>query len=198
MTFKPSPGHLDQDAKKPKRSGANQADSTTSVFSEPSLASSAAIRNESMITQPDKGTLSPPHNGRAVANTDAQPQFRIDNINSPPPDTQELSQFVNPIQSISHEVEDEEAEGVWGYLIPIGFSQHQEAVVLKKRDKCGVVLPTRRSRRKGTPVISQDNTIENESPQERPRPRGSPSSGYIIGRHPECGKSTEAYSHTLF
>ncbi|KAG9619954.1 hypothetical protein KCU98_g20734, partial [Aureobasidium melanogenum] len=39
-------------------------------------------------------------------------------LHSPPSDTQPYSQFLPP-PPISYEVEDEEAEGVWGYLVPL-------------------------------------------------------------------------------
>ena len=142
----------------------------------------------------NEGTVSPPDGGQDMANPAlyATSPHRPDNAVSPPPDTQQLSQFVIPPQGISHEVEDEVAEGVWGYLIPIGSSQHQDAVVLKKRAVCPVALPNATSRQTRSVTRSQGTAPANSRQNESRRQKGSPSSGYIIGRHPECGKSIVA------
>ncbi|KAL4891377.1 cytochrome P450 [Aspergillus ambiguus] len=54
---------------------------------------------------------------------------------SSPGDTQALSQFVYPPRSFANEVEDEVAEGVWGYLIPLD-DNFRDILVLRKRDSC--------------------------------------------------------------
>ncbi|KAI9781429.1 MAG: hypothetical protein M1839_006023 [Geoglossum umbratile] len=181
----PSPGGLDQDSKKARRNGATAASTSTPVLAEPS----AATRNDSMTTEfINEGTVSPPDAGQDQANPAAHitSPHRLDNAGSPPPDTQQLSQFVMPPQSISHEVEDEVAEGVWGYLIPIGSSQHQDAVVLKKRAVCPIVLPNATSRQTRSATRGRGRSSENGKQNESDKQKGSPSGGYIIGRHPEC------------
>ena len=59
-------------------------------------------------------------------------------MSSPGEDTQTtavLSQFIPPSQRISDEVEDEAAEGVWGYLTPMSGTNYR-TLVLKKRTEC--------------------------------------------------------------
>lgn len=92
---------------------------------------------------------------------------------SPPGDTQALSQFVYPPRAFADEVEDEDAEGVWGYLMPLD-DKVDGAFVLKKRDGCaGRDDTTDEKSGKRTPVRKQGN--------------GRAPGGYLVGRHPECG-----------
>lgn len=70
-------------------------------------------------------------------------------------DTQALSQFVYPPRAFADEVEDEAAEGVWGYLFRLDSKVH-DVLVLRRRENCG--------------------------------DEQGPPGGYLIGRHPECGK----------
>nr|XP_026608417.1 hypothetical protein DSM5745_00556 [Aspergillus mulundensis]RDW93234.1 hypothetical protein DSM5745_00556 [Aspergillus mulundensis] len=90
---------------------------------------------------------------------------------SPPGDTQALSQFVYPPRAFADEVEDEAAEGVWGYLIPLD-DKVRDALVLRKRDGC---LDT------GSKSISQKGSRKQFKNSTHRRP-----GGYLIGRHPEC------------
>ncbi|KAJ5085608.1 DNA damage response protein kinase DUN1 [Penicillium argentinense] len=71
---------------------------------------------------------------------------------SPPGDTQALS------QAFADDVDDESAEGVWGYLLPLDDNV-SGPFVLKKRDGCA----------------GRDRASKNGRP-----------GGYLIGRHPEC------------
>ena len=98
-------------------------------------------------------------------------------FSSPPGDTQCLSQFVYPPRAFVDEVEDEAAEGVWGYLIPLN-DRVRDALVLRKRDSCGD-LGNKEKPGKGT----QRQGARGKQRQDQ----GSPG-GYLVGRHPECGK----------
>ncbi|KAI9765817.1 MAG: hypothetical protein M1840_007099 [Geoglossum simile] len=181
----PSPGGLDQDPKKARRNGAAAVGASSPVAQQPP----AVAHNDSMSTEfVNEGTVSPPDGGQGPVNAAVHTTspHRLDNAVSPPPDTQQLSQFVIPPQGISHEVEDEVAEGVWGYLIPIGSSQYQDAVVLKKRAACPIALPNATSRQTRSATRSQMTAPENRRQNESGKQKGSPSGGYIIGRHPEC------------
>lgn len=106
------------------------------------------IRKEVTATPPD----SPSH----------APDFS-QNVSSPPGDTQALSQFVYPPRAFADEVDDESAEGVWGYLLPLDDNV-SEPFVLKKRDNCA------------------------ERDRKSKSRNGQAPGGYLIGRHPECGK----------
>ncbi|KAJ5217500.1 uncharacterized protein N7469_011125 [Penicillium citrinum] len=80
-------------------------------------------------------------------------------VSSPPGDTQALSQFVYPPRAFADDVEDESAEGVWGYLLPLDDNV-SGPFVLKKRDSCA----------------GRNKASKN----------GQAPGGYLIGRHPEC------------
>lgn len=84
---------------------------------------------------------------------------------SSPGDTQALSQFVYPPRAFADEVENEAAEGVWGYLLPLSDNV-QETMVLKKRD---------------------EGLDKRDEGGNRPQSHGR-SPGYLVGRHSECGK----------
>ncbi|KAJ5739669.1 putative serine/threonine-protein kinase fhkC [Penicillium manginii] len=106
--------------------------------------SATDIRKEVTATPPD----SPSHNPD-ISQT----------VSSPPGDTQALSQFVYPPRAFADEVDDESAEGVWGYLLPLDDNV-SHPFVLKKRNSCDT--------------------------RERAPKKGQAPGGYLIGRHPEC------------
>lgn len=123
------------------------------------------IRNEVTATPPQS-----PSQVRRQSPTHAEfSQGR----SSPPGDTQALSQFVYPPRAFADEVEDEDAEGVWGYLMPLD-DKVDRAFVLKKRDGCA----------------GRDDSSKEKSgkriPARKPGNSRGPG-GYLIGRHPECG-----------
>lgn len=95
-------------------------------------------------------------------------------VSSPPGDTQALSQFVYPPRAFADDVTDEDAEGVWGYLIPLD-DKVSGAFVLKKRNACE----------------SQDASSKDKDGKKPRKPvNGRAPGGYLIGRHPECGKTS--------
>ena len=105
-------------------------------------------------------------------------------LSSPPQDTQAFSQFANPKTALSEYVKDEEKEGVWGYLIPLN-AEYKEPLILKKRSSCPEV-----------PVL--DKLGEASDPGSAKKgadagKEGHASGGYLIGRHPECGKQLKAF-----
>lgn len=125
--------------------------------------------------------------------------LRAGGLSSPPSDTQPFSQFLAP-PPYSYEVEDEEAEGVWGYLVPVdGVS---DTLVLRKRAACpvpgkGVAAPS------GQKKVSKKHYVEQEVNYETHKANmGTPSGGYLIGRHPECDRvinvATVSNRHCLF
>ena len=89
-------------------------------------------------------------------------------------------------------MEDEEAEGVWGYLIPLD-SKLGETLVLRKRPACPAPFPhsdfgkgtTSRGKEK---VPEQSYGGEEESYEQNKLTMGWPAGGYLIGRHIECGR----------
>lgn len=105
---------------------------------------------------------------------------------SPPQDqtqtqTQAFSQFLPPL--IDYEVEDEEEEGVWGYMVPTD-KRGGEPLVLKSRSACPVPeMPSKKENKK----VPKDEYERQEQKYEVTKITGLSSSGYLIGRHPECG-----------
>ena len=112
-------------------------------------------------------------------------------LSSPPSDTQAFSQLIVPPKTHSHEVEDEDAEGVWGYLVPID-EVFGETLVLRTRSACPAPYPSgdfgkgTKKRGKGETGVSSYAKEEKDYEAEK-RLLGFPSGGYLIGRHPECG-----------
>ena len=169
--------HDSQDQKKPRRSeriSSQQRQSQTPVAQ--SYLPTPLTHHDSTATDLRKEvTATPPSQARlrSPSNSDIyQP------LSSPPGDTQALSQFVYPPRAFADDVEDEAAEGVWGYLIPLD-DKVRDALVLRKRDGCkeGTEQPKGSKGSKGSKV---SKTTSGKQANQRP-------GGYLIGRHPECG-----------
>lgn len=118
---------------------------------------------------------------------------QVNPFSSPPGDTQAFSQYAEQNAALSDEVEDEVKEGVWGYLFPLDTRYGGRCVVMRKRAACpsgdttnqaieAAPVPTTKKR-------GQKELIAEEERYEETKEKGLPSSGYLIGRHPECGES---------
>lgn len=139
-----------------------------------------------------EGTATPPEGRPSQVlprGDDAYSQLQAfsQGFSSPPQDTQAFSQaIVDPNESYSKEVKDEVKEGVWGYLFPLNTTYGGKCVVMKKRAACP--LPN-----EVEDVVPKQNGKEalkkEEVDFEQRQTKGVPSGGYLIGRHPECGKS---------
>ena len=70
-------------------------------------------------------------------------------------------------------MDDEAAEGVWGYLLPLSDGV-RGALVLKKRGDCS------------DHSCENSSTKSEKNTQQQTRKRAP--GGYLVGRHPECGK----------
>ncbi len=112
-------------------------------------------------------------------------------LSSPPNDTQALSQFVYPPSDLAPEVKDEEAEGVWGYLVPLN-NRFGDTLVLRRRATCPKEVNTSESakgkRKKGKgkgAAVAQSKKVETS---EKEQGNNLATGGYLIGRHPECGR----------
>jgi serine/threonine-protein kinase Chk2 len=114
-------------------------------------------------------------------------------LSSPPQDTQPLSQYVDRHPGLSEEVEDEVKEGVWGYLVPLDPRYGDKPVVLKKRTACPLPDSTKAAANSkantngGKPAPLAEGEAYNQA-----KIQGVASGGYLIGRHPECGKLRSA------
>jgi serine/threonine-protein kinase Chk2 len=104
--------------------------------------------------------------------------------NSPLQDTQTqpFSQFLPPLSA--YEVDDEEEEGVWGYMVPAD-SRGGEPMVLRSRNACSATVM---SNKKETKKVPKNEYQKQEQKYEAKKVSGMASSGYLIGRHVECGR----------
>ena len=152
------------------------------------------------------GTASPPNRWheeiqqRATPTSSPPPPSQMNGgLSSPPSDTQPFSQFIPP-PPIAYEVEDEEAEGVWGYLVPVD-GRSTEAMVLRRRGACPVPREQLGSA-SGRQKVSKKHWEKKEEEYEKSkRLEGITAEGYLIGRHPECDRfvdgPTVSNRHTL-
>ncbi|KAF7713347.1 Uncharacterized protein PECH_001501 [Penicillium ucsense] len=124
------------------------------------------IRNENTATP------QPSSDQRDRQRTPARELTPSQAYSSPPGDTQALSQFIYPPRSYADEVDDESAEGVWGYLIPLDDSV-SGPFVLKHREGC--------AGRDKPADDKKDKKLETQRAKDNRAP-----GGYLVGRHPEC------------
>ena len=189
--IQPSTGEGDQETKKPRRSERLQTQSHTTPLNNKSHLPSPLTHLESTATEEYEGaTITPPESrsDRVRPKTPiSTPPVKL--LSSPPSDTQPFSQFISLPQTLSYDVEDEEAEGVWGYLIPLD-NKFGDTLVLRKRTACAT--PCSRSGlgggaaarwKEGSDLVHEEEQYE----ENHQRSLGYSSEGYLIGRHPECG-----------
>ncbi|KAK5709372.1 serine/threonine protein kinase [Elasticomyces elasticus] len=174
--------------KKPRRSARLDPDLANENGMKGGPLPSPVTRQETSDTENyNTGTATPPEQPEPRTPQSSPPkqlsQFK-NGLSSPmPEDTQPYSQFLAPAP-ISYEVQDEEAEGVWGYLIPI--TGVQEPLVLKVRGTCPV--PGDHNGKKcGIERVPKQHWRKKEEEYEVEKSKnGIPAEGYILGRHPEC------------
>ncbi|KAI9818161.1 MAG: hypothetical protein M1827_000786 [Pycnora praestabilis] len=191
---RPSAGEPDQEAKKPRRSqriNSQPQERTTPLSNKSHLPSPLTRKESSPIAQIKEATVTPPE-GRPSQIRHRTPISSppAQGLSSPPSDTQVFSQFIYPPQYPSHEVEDEEAEGVWGYLLPLD-SKFGDTLVLKKRTACpapsfGSDFGKGTLRKVNGSSSGNKQFQKEEQLYEETKEKGTASGGYLIGRHPEC------------
>ncbi|KAK2880030.1 hypothetical protein FQN49_000636 [Arthroderma sp. PD_2] len=149
---------LEHDSKKPRRSPriASQLQSDVGYLPSP-------LVNEVVAEQPRKdATATPPDEGRSQLRRGQTPDESCP--------TQGFSQYP-PVQFMD-DIEDEVAEGVWGYLTPMD-NKFGGQLILKKRDS---TLNTPVGGAVATPGSGKSKRGTNEINR----------AGYLIGRHNEC------------
>ncbi|KAI4288731.1 MAG: hypothetical protein L6R35_002010 [Caloplaca aegaea] len=198
MDRKPSAGEDGQDSKKIRRSDRISSQNQTTPLKNKTFLPSPLTHQESTTTEGYKEATASPAEGRPSQinhrSPVSSPPLNTQGLSSPPSDTQPLSQFVYPPTALSLDVDDEEAEAVWGYLVPID-SVFGNTLVLRKRTACPAPYPANsfgqgsESRAKG---CSNRNYNEEEKKYEDGKiEMGFPAGGYLIGRHPECDRVIE-------
>ena len=188
-------GEGEQEIKKPRRSDRISSLSQTTPLNHnnaqlPSPLTHQESTNTTNTESLRGGTVTPPE-GRPSQIQHRTPVSSPPQLSSPPLDTQPFSQFVLPSESLSHDVIDEEQEGVWGYLIPLD-SRFGDTLVLRKRTACPAPSPQadfgKGSKKRGNGKMPSKYYKEEEEIYEDIKLRkGFPAGGYLIGRHPECG-----------
>lgn len=135
------------------------------------------------------GTISPPVVTPSLDHPLMSPNHNDGSPSQPPAgsQTQPFSQMIYPPPPFAYEVDDEEAEAVWGYLVPIdGKSNRFGTLVLRERQTCA---PKSQCSSNGKSSLSKSNKSKaSDKKGEKSKEGESPSKGYLIGRHPECGK----------
>ena len=206
-TTQPSVGEGEQETKKPRRSQriSSQAvgnQTTPLKEKDKSYLPSPLTHHESTATEEFKEATATPEEGRPSQIRHRTPISSPSHagLSSPPADTQVLSQFIAP-KSLSYEVDDEEAEGVWGYLVPMD-DVFGETLVLRARAACPAPYPSNSfgkghdDRAKAIPNKTPRSYVKEEGDYERSKRKlGWPAGGYLIGRHPECGKESQMSLH---
>ena len=176
--------------KKPRRSG--QEDQSPSKdpnahLKQGQLPSPITQVGSNVTDEGKEGTVTPP-NRRTESTIPSQirtPPGGVNGLSSPPQDTQPFSQYVS---NKTYAVDDEEGEGVWGYLVPLD-TRSGEVLVLRRRSACPVPS-TMVGRTSGREKVSKKTFEKQEEKYEKEKANhGVTSGGYLIGRHPECGES---------
>ncbi|KAF2499311.1 lanosterol 14-alpha-demethylase [Lophium mytilinum] len=182
-------GEVAIDNKKPRRSqriSSQSHDFDTNLQAQ--QLPSPFTHQESTATEDFKdGTATPPSQrpsqfGNRI--TTRSPQ--APGLSSPPSDTQPFSQVMRPPRTLAYEVDDEEGEGVWGYLVPLD-SKSGGTLVLRRRSACP--KPSAKTGRKtGRQRVGRETWGQQEKDYETEKAKGVSSEGYLIGRHPECDR----------
>ncbi|KAL8848798.1 MAG: hypothetical protein Q9221_006176 [Calogaya cf. arnoldii] len=194
---RPSAGDEDQDAKKVRRSDRIHSHNQTTPLKDKSFLPSPLTHLESTATEEYKEATVSPVEGRPSQINHRSPVSSpsLHGLSSPPSDTQPFSQFVYPPTAIPLTGEDEEEEGVWGYLVPID-SIFGNTLIMKKRTACPAPYPDQTfgqgSESRSIGRCSSKSYNEEEKDYEKTkREKGWPAGGYLIGRHPECDRILE-------
>ncbi|PWY67666.1 Pkinase-domain-containing protein [Aspergillus eucalypticola CBS 122712] len=167
-----------QDLKKPRRSERNNPQSKAQALDDQSYLPTPLTQRDSTATDIEKETTATPDEpGRKLHRRTPSDSELPQDSSSPPSDTQALSQFVYPPRAFADEVEDEAAEGVWGYLLPLD-DKVRRPLVLRKRGGC-------EERKSAASTTNSKKGSAKTSAGSVSKQKNSPS-GYLIGRHPEC------------
>ncbi|KAI9792091.1 MAG: hypothetical protein M1816_003073 [Peltula sp. TS41687] len=176
--------------KKARRSDYLQSESNTAAESNHPYLPSPLTHDLSTATDNWKETTASPPDGRPSQIQHRSPVVSPrahQGLSSPPNDTQLFSQFVFPPSDLSHEVENEKAEGVWGYLIPL--DKFGQTLVLRKRTACSTQASMKETgdgdTRKEPMENAGDTYLKEEQQFEENKKKALPSGGYILGRHRE-------------
>ena len=194
LTLTVRQGSLPEDgteSKKPRRSNrlSSTAHDKTPVSHKQQLPSPLThLTVDESADQSKEATVTPPRSEQVTPRKTDDAFSQGQALSSPPQDTQPLSQFADKHPSLSDEVEDEQKEGVWGYLVSLDLRHGDKPYVLKRRMACP--LPdsvAAAAQNEGSTENDGPAALRDEEAYERTRIKGVASGGFLIGRHPECG-----------
>ncbi|KAF2740516.1 lanosterol 14-alpha-demethylase [Polyplosphaeria fusca] len=168
------------DPKKPRRSQRHQHVDQSQQLPSP------VTHKDSVTTEDSKdGTMTPP--SQRPTDSQMRSPYARGGLSSPPSDTQAFSQFSYPPHIRTYAVDDEEGEGVWGYLVPLDH-RSGDTFVLRQRSACPVPA-SMVGQTTGKDTVSRNEYKEQEEKYEDKKAQeGTPAGGYLIGRHPECDR----------
>ena len=189
--IKGSPPEDDSDHKKARRSEppADPAQPSASTARQPrqqqQQPTPVTVAEDSIELRKEETATPPEGRPSQVSHRDPEERYsQASAYSSPPQDTQAVStQQIETALALSDEVEDEVKEGVWGYLFPLDTQYGGRCLVMKKRPACG--SPSEPPEATAGKALM---TPKESGGSSKPKCSSS-SGGYLIGRHPECGKS---------
>ncbi|KAL9101363.1 MAG: hypothetical protein Q9163_003365 [Psora crenata] len=203
LSAKASTGEEQDDSKKPRRSQRISSQSQTTPLKDKnkSYLPSPLTHQESTATDLDREPTASPPEGRPSQIKHRSPNtpsthYTQGGLSSPPPsDTQVFSQFGTRPTTLSHDVQDEDAEGVWGYLVPVD-TVFGDTLVLRSRSACPAPFPNgdfaRGTAKRAKAKTGVESFVREEKSYEREKlTSGFPAGGYLIGRHPECDRKLD-------
>lgn len=184
----------DASSKRPRRSSRLSQPQTTPVSKKQHLPSPVTHEESTSSSDAYKEGTETPEGGRPSQLHHRSLESLVNDgpgFSSPPQDTQAYSQFTYPIAALSDEVKDEIEEGVWGYLLTLD-QKYGKSMVLRKRNACPLPGGMGNFGKDGGDRQSKDGKSKSfakeEDAYEQTKFDGIASGGYLIGRHPECGK----------
>ena len=192
--IKGSPPESDSDPKKARRTepAADRADDQPSTAArqnqqqqQQQQPTPVTVAEDSIELRKEETATPPEGRPSQVSHRDPEERYSQANAYSSPPlqDTQAVStQQIEAALALSDEVEDEVKEGVWGYLFPLDTQYGGRCLVMKKRPACG--SPSEPPEATAGKALMTPNANSGSSKAKCT----SSSGGYLIGRHPECGK----------
>ena len=185
-------GEAAVESKKPRRSQRilSQSQDFDAEIKQAQLPSPLTHKDTTATEEFEDGTITPPSQRPSQRPSQFARPANVRSplalgLSSPPSDTQPFSQFVYPPQALSYEVQDEEGEGVWGYLVPLD-SKSGDTLILRKRSACAALLGNN-GKITGRERVDRRTYRRQEEEYENRKAEGVTAGGYLIGRHPECG-----------
>ncbi|CAI6341677.1 unnamed protein product [Periconia digitata] len=177
--------------KKPRRTEPNlQPHDQHGLLKQGPLPSPITQKGSTATEDFKEGTVTPPTEHSSTGNHSQavrSPRRGAGGLSSPPQDTQPFSQFIYPPNSRAYAVDDEEGEGVWGYLVPLD-TRSGDVLVLRRRAACPVPSSKIGSTSGREKVDPKTFKKEEETYESEKADHGVTSGGYLIGRHPECDR----------